>query len=410
MKEIRSSGWFAAPNAIFDSDLSVFEVAVVLNLYRRASGDGSSFPSYKRIAEDTGMSRSQAIRSVKSLNTKGWIIIEKRFDEDTNSYSSNVYTLNLPVTNGVVSHRNQGGVSQEPGVVPARNRKDYPSSKEHPEEDKSPREKVSSTISGNGKTEPENDSSSFTSLIEKMNTHLPDKPKKKHHDALVELFEEYGESITEGVEYAFAEGLAADEWYSGIKDGVPKSANWGSVMTALPDVLAAWARKRAEEARYPNLNDRPPCPSCGSSMFSQGSVQECRSCRKWFKLVEGKWETHEPKPILCPVCDEVIEKDEACLHPGIVEECGFCDNKWAIFSAEEIRYDGEGEPTPAPREVTCPKCDPEKHTMNITGKVKWYPNEEKPRSCSWYQCRAKLTPEEFEDAYAAKESTAMAGE
>jgi hypothetical protein len=78
---IEGSKWFAAPNWILDSGSTLkgaYERLVLLYLYRRAGPDGGSWPSYATIATDCGINRRSAIRSVKSLISKGFVRIERR--------------------------------------------------------------------------------------------------------------------------------------------------------------------------------------------------------------------------------------------------------------------------------------------------------------------------------------------
>jgi len=94
---VAGSGWFAAPDAVFDdARLTPVERIVLLYLYRMAGNDGASFPSYNRIAECAGVNRRTAIRAVKSLVEKGWLEVAHRRRADDEAWQSNVYRLTRP--------------------------------------------------------------------------------------------------------------------------------------------------------------------------------------------------------------------------------------------------------------------------------------------------------------------------
>lgn len=85
---------------VFDhiQELSLYEKAVLLNLLSRADEKGACFPGKKRIANDTGMSVSQVKRVIKSLEAKGYLVIKRRF-KDNSEYSSNLYEIVLSKLN-----------------------------------------------------------------------------------------------------------------------------------------------------------------------------------------------------------------------------------------------------------------------------------------------------------------------
>ena len=96
MARVAGSGWFAAPDAVFDDpSLTPVERIVLLYLYRMAGNDGASFPSYNRIAEAAGITRRAAIKAVKVLVEKGWLEVERR-RADNEAWQSNVYRLTRP--------------------------------------------------------------------------------------------------------------------------------------------------------------------------------------------------------------------------------------------------------------------------------------------------------------------------
>ncbi len=118
---LEGSGWFACPNVIWEESdplLDLYAKAIWTYLYRRAGPDGASWPSYKKMATDCGMSRRQAMRAVKTLI--GWKFVRKKDRVgSTGSRSSNSYELTLGgdyQAPGVVTASHQGGDYQSPEV------------------------------------------------------------------------------------------------------------------------------------------------------------------------------------------------------------------------------------------------------------------------------------------------------
>jgi len=102
---LAGSGWFAAPNFIFEDDLDTYEIAILVNLYRRAGPDGEAWPSLKTIAQDTGMSKPTVKRRLGDLIDKGWV--HKQTRKTAKGNRSNLYILTEPV-------RLRGGVTETP--------------------------------------------------------------------------------------------------------------------------------------------------------------------------------------------------------------------------------------------------------------------------------------------------------
>ncbi|MCL0049667.1 helix-turn-helix domain-containing protein, partial [Peptococcaceae bacterium] len=89
----RKTGFFIADNVIFDrKDLSANEKLVYLYFCRRANSENKAWPSYQRIADDSGLSRRTVIEVIKGLIDKNLL------KKNTRLRQSNVYTL-LPVPN-----------------------------------------------------------------------------------------------------------------------------------------------------------------------------------------------------------------------------------------------------------------------------------------------------------------------
>ncbi|MCL0101025.1 helix-turn-helix domain-containing protein, partial [Peptococcaceae bacterium] len=94
----RKTGFFIADNAIFDrKDLSANEKLVYLYFCRRANSENKAWPSYQRIADDSGLSRRTVIDVIKKLINKNLLKKNTRLDPSGN-HASNEYTL-LPVAN-----------------------------------------------------------------------------------------------------------------------------------------------------------------------------------------------------------------------------------------------------------------------------------------------------------------------
>ena len=94
MDQLNSTGWFAAPNSIFDfRELSCADKAVYLYLCRRAGPTGSSFPSLETIGRDCSISRSTATRCVHALISKGLVERQKRRRSRTNAVTSSSYRV-----------------------------------------------------------------------------------------------------------------------------------------------------------------------------------------------------------------------------------------------------------------------------------------------------------------------------
>lgn len=73
---VRPSGWFWSENDIFKRKVSLYARMIYLYLKRCSDDAGASFPSYQTMADVTGMSRAQAVRSVGELIKDG--LLERR--------------------------------------------------------------------------------------------------------------------------------------------------------------------------------------------------------------------------------------------------------------------------------------------------------------------------------------------
>jgi hypothetical protein len=105
---------------IRESDLPHTTRCVAWAVGLRASRDGHCWPSYDRIAKDSGIHRTTAIRQVRVLLESGWLMSAQR--GNGHGQQSNSYQLATPVDN---SNRmapepvdnSQGVVAQDHQVV-----------------------------------------------------------------------------------------------------------------------------------------------------------------------------------------------------------------------------------------------------------------------------------------------------
>jgi hypothetical protein len=95
---------FVVPTEILDMDIAANEKLVYMVLRSYANGqNGIVFPSYATIAKKASISRTTAIKCVKSLEEAGLLVKETRLKVSTNgkaSQTSNEYTLIRPAELG----------------------------------------------------------------------------------------------------------------------------------------------------------------------------------------------------------------------------------------------------------------------------------------------------------------------
>ncbi len=75
--------------------------SVALALANRADDSGSSFPSIKTLAADTGFSTSTVKRAIRSLRDNGYLKVSSRERKD-GSHTSNFYTLLIEAFTGAI--------------------------------------------------------------------------------------------------------------------------------------------------------------------------------------------------------------------------------------------------------------------------------------------------------------------
>ena len=91
--------WFPVPIALFDAAVSLEPTARLAYIYllRWGADRGQAFPGYPRMAAETGLSRSTAIRAIRALVAAGLVIKEARPGR------SNVYRVVAPCPPDVVA-------------------------------------------------------------------------------------------------------------------------------------------------------------------------------------------------------------------------------------------------------------------------------------------------------------------
>lgn len=116
----RRFNFFMIGNDIADTeDLNIYEKAVCYQIARYSNNGGIAFPSYTTLARKCGMSRDKAIKTVKALIEKNYLIKIIRKDDKEN-HQSNIYILNDNIhkfSKDNSSSEIPGGSPQLPGVV-----------------------------------------------------------------------------------------------------------------------------------------------------------------------------------------------------------------------------------------------------------------------------------------------------
>lgn len=122
----------------YGSELGAFGIAVYAMLCRRANKNGRSHPSLRRMAEDLGISESQAKRELKKLRGLGLISIQSRRTAEGRQTSSEYTILDKPRPKKTApkpevseDFSSPPEVSETPvGEGSVRTPKDYPQSKD----------------------------------------------------------------------------------------------------------------------------------------------------------------------------------------------------------------------------------------------------------------------------------------
>lgn len=108
--------YFQVPNDIFEIGLDKFEMLAYMYLARLGNQGGNAFPSYNTIAKRTNMSKRKAIDAVKSLESKGIVKVQRRYNKELNENYPNIYIVehNLEVFGGGAQHA-LGSADNAPG-------------------------------------------------------------------------------------------------------------------------------------------------------------------------------------------------------------------------------------------------------------------------------------------------------
>ena len=93
---LRGTSYFTAPSAIFErDDLRAADKLVYLYLCRRAGSDGTSWPSTRRIAQDTSLDVKTVRASIDRLIAAGLLLKTSRKSQE-GDHDTNLYTIIHP--------------------------------------------------------------------------------------------------------------------------------------------------------------------------------------------------------------------------------------------------------------------------------------------------------------------------
>jgi DNA-binding transcriptional regulator YhcF (GntR family) len=114
-------GTFGLFPALILKGMCPYQQIVFAWLCFHSDKNGYSFPSVKTLCNETGISKTCLLKSLKELEKNSYIKITKRKHHDTNSYSSNAYLINskkvVRQTHYLVRQTDQGSTPDGLGVV-----------------------------------------------------------------------------------------------------------------------------------------------------------------------------------------------------------------------------------------------------------------------------------------------------
>ncbi len=93
--------FFQSPNEIFNQGLKTHPLAIYLYLCRCSNQGSSAFPSYLTVSTSCGMSKRQAIYSIKQLLEMGWLTKTTSYNEKRKQHYSNSYAILAPPSAGL---------------------------------------------------------------------------------------------------------------------------------------------------------------------------------------------------------------------------------------------------------------------------------------------------------------------
>jgi predicted transcriptional regulator len=115
-----SENYFKVENAIFErDDLNVYEKMVYILLCRFSNNNNGAFPSYDTISKKCSISRSKAIKVIKSLIEKNLVEKEERIRQGTNENTSNIYYIySAELVNNVIDNNTPPSCPETPPHEP----------------------------------------------------------------------------------------------------------------------------------------------------------------------------------------------------------------------------------------------------------------------------------------------------
>lgn len=93
-------GFYCGNDVIERVDMTMAEKMVYICLTRHANKQGQSFPSYRKLAEESRCCKRTVMRAVSKLIEMGLIILQHRYREN-GKQTSNLYTIVKHVTHSV---------------------------------------------------------------------------------------------------------------------------------------------------------------------------------------------------------------------------------------------------------------------------------------------------------------------
>lgn len=116
IRDQRRQSWFWVDERLIKRDgaaIGVNGIAVYCLLASYADNNTQrAFPGINTLAKKLGVSSTTVREAIETLEVNGWIAVEKRYNSETKTYLSNIYTLlNPPTTAAVVVPQRRKGTT-----------------------------------------------------------------------------------------------------------------------------------------------------------------------------------------------------------------------------------------------------------------------------------------------------------